>query len=394
MSRAELIYPLRKRIDQELAKAGKDPHNSEMITRYYKVRSSEAQPATVLTDLIRLNKISPILGKPFEQATRQDIENLIFRIDQLGNAPRTINKCREIIRNLYRWMNGLPKGQYPDMVRWISMKKVPPVAVTAEDLIPYDLCVKISEQAVCMRDRALFKCKLDAGCRIGEILTPKIGEVHFNEDGAIVYSDGKTGRQPCILTWSASTLAEWLNNHPFRDDKEAPVFCLHREKPVQMSYSAAYRSFKIAVKKAGVKKRVWPHLFKHVSSTEDSLRGVPDSYRRFKHHWTPNSDMPRVYEHLSNAVIPSIQKDAWNRFAGQERKESEKQEEEIVLSIGCRRCQFDNSRDSIYCNRCGYPLDEREAAEKSITKTRVDELVARLSEKPELVEKLLAVVKP
>jgi hypothetical protein len=147
MSRAVLIYPIMKCIERELDKARQDPHNTEIIFRYYKVRSSSAQPATVLAELISINTMSRLLGKQFDKAVLQDIEDLIFKMDQLGNAPRTINRRREILKNFYRWMHNLPRGQFPDIVRWISIRKVPKVAVTAEDLIPYDVCVKIGENA-------------------------------------------------------------------------------------------------------------------------------------------------------------------------------------------------------------------------------------------------------
>ncbi|MEM4391845.1 MAG: tyrosine-type recombinase/integrase [Candidatus Nitrosotenuis sp.] len=278
MSRAELIYPLEKCMERELAKIEGDPCNSKILTRYYKVRSSQVKIATIIAEFVRLNEMSRILAKKFEDVTVQDIEDLIFKIDSKKNADNTKNKYRKVLKAFYRWMKGCSPREYPSEVRWITLKKVPLVTVTPQDLISFDECIRISEFSGNLRDKALIQCKLDAGCRIGEILTPKIGEVEFNENGAIIYTDGKTGNQPIILTWSAKILAVWLNNHPFKNNPDAPLWPVSScNKPRYLSYAAARAAFINCTRRAGLKKRIWFHLLKHVSSTEDSAKGMPDS---------------------------------------------------------------------------------------------------------------------
>jgi site-specific recombinase XerD len=391
VSRAELIYPIRERIEKELAKAERDPHNAEILKRYFKVKSGQVSAATALENIIRLNVISKILNKKFEEASVQDIEDLVYKIDQRNNSDATKNKFRSILKIFYRWLRGYPKTEYPPEVRWISRKKVPLVAITSQDLITYDEAIRISEFAQNLRDKALFQCKVDAGCRIGEILTPKISEVQFNDAGAVLFSDGKTGYQPIILTWAARTLAQWLNIHPFRNDPNAPVFCLlTRAKPVQMSYAAATRAFKKCTSAAGIKKRVWLHLLKHVSCTEDSVRGMPDSYRKYKHHWSANSRMPAVYEHLSQSLIPKIQNETWKVMGVHEKTIQEEKPVQVIKL--CSRCQYENPRDSKFCNRCAFQLDGK-AAELAITRKRLDELLDKLTKNPETLEKLTILLK-
>jgi integrase len=390
MSRAELIYPIRERIEREVARLPQDPFNAEVLTRYYRIRTTEVSPATVLTELIWLRKVSAELGKRFEDATKQDMEDLIFKIDQWGNKDRTKNRTRTILKVFFQWLRGMPRGEYPPEVKWIKMRKVPFSAVTADDLIPFEEVVRISEFAQHVRDKALIQGKVDAGCRIGEILTMKIGEVQFNDAGAIGYSDGKTGYKPLIFTWSAKTLAQWLNVHPFRHDKDAPVFCLvHRQKPAQMKYDAALRAFKRCVRASGTSKRVWFHLLKHVSCTEDSRRGMPDSFRKFKHHWSPNSKMAAVYEHLSQADIPTIQKDTWKRFMGVEVQSQQTPQVAIPLTKKCKRCEFENPRDSRYCNRCAYLLNDADVDNLTIARSRINKVLTELVREPEKLEEIL-----
>lgn len=396
MSRAELIYPLRRHIERELSKVASDPFNCEILTRYYKVRCGKVELASQLAELIRLNIMSKMLGKRFEDATKEDIEELYFKINQKHSKPNTINKYLKILKAFFRWLKGYPKGDYPPEVKWIELKKVPVITVTAKDLLPFDECVRISEQALNLRDKALFQCKLDAGCRIGEILTVRIEETIFNDAGAILHAEGKTGPQPIILTWSAKILAVWLNNHPFKNDKSAPVFpVLGSAKPIQLSYAAARKAFADCVRRAGyTDRRVWLHLLKHVSSTEDAAKGLPQSFRNYKHHWTPDSPMAKIYEHLSQSVIPEIQSETWKRIVGTNiHTEGSKQDKPLQLLRQCRRCQFENPRDSAFCNRCGFSFDEKKAAESAMVKTKVDALLNALTENPETLDKLLALVK-
>lgn len=396
MSRAETIYPLQRFIKRELAKVENDPFNKEILMRYYKVRSTDLRLATLVIDFIRLNVMSRLLEKKFENATVEDIENLIFAVNQKYKHPNTQNKFRKVLRYFFRWMKGCAKNEFPAEVKWITMNKIPLVSVKSEDLISYEECVRITECATNIRDKALFQCKLDAGCRIGEILTVKVGEVKFNNAGAILYSEGKTGYQPIILTWSAKNLALWINSHPFRNDENAPLWVeLNKARPVQLSYAAARAAFQKCVDKAGCKKRVWLHLLKHVSSTEDYSNGMPESFRRYKHHWTPSSRMPEVYEHLTQSMIPKIQQESWNRMAGPDAAslvQPEEQKESLELIKVCKRCEFQNPRDLKFCGKCGFDLDQKHAMDAAVTRAKLDELLNKLAEDPEKLEKLLSLV--
>lgn len=403
MSRAELIYPLREQLEKLLVTASHDPYNNERLTRYYKVRSSKVALATLVIDFIRLNEMSRLLSRDFEKATVRDIEDLIFKIDELHKNPNTQNKYRKILRSFYRWLRGCAKREYPPEVKWIELNKVPLVKVTPDDLLTFDECVKITEFATNLRDKALFQGKLDAGCRIGEILTVRVGEVKFNDAGAILHCDGKTGSElPLILTWSAKTLALWLNQHPFRNDPNAPLWpLLDRNRPEQLTYAAARNAFVKCVRRTGYTRRVWLHLLKHVSSTHDAAIGMPDSFRRYKHHWTPSSRMPAVYEHLSQSIIPSIQNETWKMLNGSQGtvEMNPIANQRLELLKRCKRCEYENPRDSLFCNRCAFPLDEKKLAEVMMPpelkprqqeiKEKIDTLTEELAKSPEVLDRLL-----
>ena len=368
MSRAHLIYPFEKRTEQELEFIRKDKLNGDVITRYYQFRKCHVSKATMLNELTRLKITSEIFQKSFENATRQDLEILCTKINDIKDADDTVNQYWKIIRRLYQWMRGYhKKGDYPPEVAWIRLKKVPYARIKREDLVPMDTIMHILEFAPSIRDKALFQCKLDAGCRIGEILTAKLGEVRFNKNGAEIYCDGKTGdSQPIILTWSTSILKLWLKEHPDKNNPESPLWPrIKGGKIIQLPYTSAYQAFRKCLKRSGTKKKIWPHLLKHISCSFDSELGLPDSFRKYKHHWTEGSKMSKVYEHISPSLVPRIQKEQLTLLQkyGYETGMKPQDDEQLIpttFSKKCSACNFVNPRDSKYCNQCATKIIEAE----------------------------------
>jgi integrase len=108
----------------------------------------------------------------------------------------------------------------------------------------------------------------------------------FDEKGAIMIPDDKTGPRHVRIVQFAGLLKEYLE----RDLSERP-FLMH---------IAAYeKELKRAAKEAGITKRVWPYLFRHGRAS--AMYGkIPDLL--FKRHfgWSPSSNTPnKVYVHLS-----------------------------------------------------------------------------------------------
>jgi len=68
------------------------------------------------------------------------------------------------------------------------------------------------------RDKAFIAVLYEGGFRIGEILSAKVGDVEFDENGARLKVHGKTGSRTVRLITSVPLLARLLEEHPFRND--------------------------------------------------------------------------------------------------------------------------------------------------------------------------------
>lgn len=100
--------------------------------------------------------------------------------------------------------------------------------------------------------------------------------------------------------------------------------------------------------------------------------------------------MGKVYEHLSNSVIPKIQQ--WDQMKTDNIDVKPIVQEEVKFTTRCRRCEFENSRDSRFCNRCAFPLNESEAMEMSVQRSSLEMALKKIREDPEKMEKLLAII--
>ncbi|MGC9145998.1 MAG: primase-like DNA-binding domain-containing protein [Nitrososphaeria archaeon] len=91
-----------------------------------------------------------------------------------------------------------------------------------------------------------------------------------------------------------------------REDIEAIVRWINAENYAKlmrpMEYHRVVKMLKETARRAGVKKRIYPHLFRHSAATRDA-RYLTESELKLKYGWVGGSDMAEVYVHLSWADL-------------------------------------------------------------------------------------------
>lgn len=110
-----------------------------------------------------------------------------------------------------------------------------------------------------------------------EFLSLQRKNIVFDELGAVVVVDGKTGQRRQRLILSVPFVAEWLSDQP--DNRpEASLWIhnaqgCHEEGIVPLDYYAARKLLVRLQRKAGIQKHVNPHAFRHARATP---RKFPD----------------------------------------------------------------------------------------------------------------------
>ena len=79
----------------------------------------------------------------------------------------------------------------------------------------------------------------------------------------------KTGSRRIRIITSVPVLASWIENHSLRDDPDAPLWInlSTRNRYHILTYEGAKAVLKRTAKRAGLKKRIYPHLFRHSRAT-------------------------------------------------------------------------------------------------------------------------------
>jgi len=332
-----------------------------------------------------LRVLALLHGKPFETADKQDITRLVNLIEQKDLSAYSKHDYKLILKQFFKWLKDT--DEYPELVKWIKVKK-PKNRILPEELLTPDEVKALIRSAHHPRDKAFIAVLYESACRIGEMLKLKIKHVHPDRYGAQLIVDGKTGPRRVRILSSSPLLATWLSNHPFRENPEAPVWiCVGTSDWGKLlHHNGAARILKECAQRAGVNKRIYPHLFRHSRLTELARLGFNEFQLRTFAGWAMDSDEAAVYVHMSGRDVD----DALLRINGIEK---EHKEEEAFRGIECQRCKVKNSPEAKYCNGCGLAFDLKYAVEvdqrKEDMKEKIEMLSEELAKSPEIVDKLL-----
>lgn len=392
------IHNYKKKLERKLElirKSKIDKENKSDILKFYRNCIAEGLGIPRIEKLLcHLYYLSLMFKKSFRKAKKEDIVKLVEKIETNEKwSSWTKHDYKMALKKFYKWING--GEDYPEQVRWIKLRvknnnRLPQELLTEEDI------KKLAETADNPRDRALVLVLYESGCRVGELLSLRIKNIQFDEYGAVLLVSGKTGDRRIRVIASSSTLASWLDNHPYKNNPESFVWVtkFHRAKNKKSSYELLnYAGFakmlRVLAKRADIKKKVNPHAFRHARATH-LAKHLTESQLKEMFGWTQSSKMVSIYVHMSGRDVD----DALLKLHGLKQEEKENK---ILKLVRCRRCQESNDSVSQFCRRCGSPLEletalavdeQRKNYDKSMMKLLVL-ITKKLSEKdPELKEEI------
>jgi integrase/recombinase XerD len=382
------IHGYDKRIESILRRIDKSAiYEDDKIKLLEFYRWSLAQglsKARISKYLDTLERILQTLDKPLLEANKSDIEDFVRKIESKDYSEWTKHDYKVILKIFYKWLRG--SEDYPEEVRWIRARvknnhMLPEEVLTEEDI------KRLVNAATNLRDKAFILTLYESGCRIGEFLPLKLKNIQFDTYGALLIVNGKTGMRRVRIVASAPKLALWIDNHPMRDRPEMPLWISHGPKNrfKQLSYSAMKSMLKKVAKRAGIQKRVYPHLFRHSRATYLANHLTESQLKQFL-GWVQASKMASIYVHLSGRDVDNALLKLQGIEVGNHKDDSE------LKLIGCKKCGKQNSPTSKFCNTCGAPLSPKVAIQVDDTRKKVDRLMTALIKRPEVLDSLLNAV--
>jgi site-specific recombinase XerD len=309
-----------------------------------------------LTYLQTLPQVAKMLGKPFEEAAREDLRRVVAQLDRNGYTGETKESYKAVIKRFYRWLRhgDDEEAGYPPEVRWIKIRSGYGGNRLPEDL-PTDEEVRALAEAAGgdLRDRAFVELLDDFGGRPAELLTLRLRHVVFDEYGAVVLVDGKTGQRRVRVIQSAPALANWVSHHPMKGRPEAPLWLKRRQNGGYggpLDYVGANALLKRLCEKARLRRRLRMYDFRHRRATKYANILTEEQMDEY-FGWVKGSRQPRRYVHLSGRDIDP----ALLRAHGFQVPEGEAGRQQPPQE--CSRCHARNSPLARFCHRCGLALD-------------------------------------
>ena len=324
-----------------------------------------------------MKKISRELGIPFERISREELRGFIEKVN-LGKVEGLVEDWtkrdyRMIAKKFFGWLRD------PEFVKWIKIGEVKST-VGPDDVFTDDELSVLRSTCENIRDKALIETLYETACRPHEFLGLRKSDVSFDEYGAIVYvRKGKTGARRVRVVNASPLLANWIKNHPLKDE-ESPIW-------IDLSTNTRYqpllwiglkRHVKRLARSASIQKRVNPYLFRHTRLTHLARFMTEAQLCEFA-GWSQGSNMPSMYVHLSGRDVDAALLKAYGL----------KTDEETQISKTppkCPRCSRTSEVEAQTCSGCGMALTA-EAAMK--VQQDLSSREAKIGEMESTIEDLL-----
>lgn len=260
-----------------------------------------------------------------------------------------------ILKQFYTWMNDRGYTEIPEKrLAKIHPPPKPRMTKTAADILSPDEVTSFLSACTTSRDRALFSLLYEAGLRAGEAATLTWRQLDFDEYGAIVNLDFKTGRPRYVrLVMSTEALAAWRRDYPLQQSPDALVFLNARNKP--LAHAAMAKQMRVIARRAGIKKHLTLHLFRHSRITHLIREGVSISVVGMLFWGDPTAKELETYLHLVNT---DVDRALLTHYGLADRQMAEPERVEIHE---CPRCHMIAGPGARFCGRCGCELTEEAA---------------------------------
>jgi site-specific recombinase XerD len=346
----------------------------------------------ILKSIFELVNWRRFIPAPYREVTITQLHKALNELNTANSSrgnPFKDNTKHDYVKGLkwfLQWM--ISEGHSKLLKEKVDKIKVPPVdscTTTPDCILQEDDILTMVTQARTFRDKALLFVLYESGCRIGELARIKWKDVVFNDDSTVglTLTDTKTRKtRHALLGASVEYLAGWRNNYPGTPDNDTFVFISANGEP--MEYRAMSQIISRTAKKAGVEKRVTPHLFRKSRITSLIKQNYQESVIKQAMWGNLGTNMFKTYVVLSEQDIDA----EFRERMGIQKKEIK--EDKKMVPRQCKSCFAMNGPQSNYCHVCGKPLTEE--AQRNVN-TGIEQVRHLLGENPNAQSAFLELLK-
>ena len=232
------------------------------IYRYLlRKKSKGLTQGTLEQYFIVLNALNSHITTPLSEITDWDILEFLDTYEQTHNiSPRRKESMRIILNGFFRYETDLGNLKRNPMCTIDSIKYRKTTRIPLTDIELELLRSSCSH----LRDKALLEFLFATGCRVSEVIT--LNKIDINISSRSVKVLGKGNKERIVFLNAASivSLQSYFNS---REDTNEALFVSIRKPHNRLSKAGIEHAIKTLGERAGINRRVYPHLIRHTTAT-------------------------------------------------------------------------------------------------------------------------------
>ncbi len=261
-------------------------------------------------DLRQVDKFLQSKDKDFFTAQTDDLRQFIHKLFDMGLSPFTINRKISAMKTFYRHLiftKKIERNQSEDLELLKTDKRLP-LVLAVEDV---EAMIESADDKgpLGLRDRAALELLYSSGLRVSELLNLRITNINFAEGLINIIGKGNKERIIPFGIKARRAIEEYM-------ERGRPVILKSRSSPYlilnargkKLSRMGFLKIFKKYQVRAGIRKKITPHTFRHSFATH-LLEGGADL--RVVQELLGHSDISttQIYTHIDRTYLKEIYKE-------------------------------------------------------------------------------------
>lgn len=243
-----------------------------------------------------------------EDIKENDVNRLIQSLSHLGLAASSVSRNLSSIKTFHKFLIGENiVGHDPtENIKGPKLRRHLPSVLSFDEIqsIIKQINVKTS---LGLRDRAMIELLYASGLRISELLQLPLREIYFNEEIIRVFGKGSKERLVPTSIRALNWISKYLETaRPYLDRfKRSEGITFLSVRGSAMSRMGFWKILKGFVNKAGIRKEITPHTFRHSFATH-LLEGGADL--RAVQEMLGHADISttQIYTHLDRTYLKQV----------------------------------------------------------------------------------------
>ena len=242
-----------------------------------------------------LGAFSASVDKPAARITTDDIRAYIGQLAARGLRDSSIQTHINTIRSFFAWLD-MEELIKRNPMRRIKSLKIDRMAAR-RPLEPEEM-ERLRDSCQTYKERALVEFMASSGCRLSEVIGIRIDQVDWKRRSVKVLGKGHKERVVYFSVRACLMLQEYIS----RRKGGQTLFASSRTPYAPMSPRAVEKALQRIGERAGIARRVHPHILRHTFATE-ALRGGMDLtiIQRLLGHTDPKTTL--IYAELQPEAI-------------------------------------------------------------------------------------------